>query len=132
MVSGSPARPSTRRVLLVEDEDSLRRLVQLVLQQQGFEVLAAADGLEGLALGLAYAATIELLVTDLDLPELDGRALALKLRETRSDLKILMISGNASPELKAALGEPSAFLAKPFTPAGLLEKIRALLGASGE
>jgi two-component system, cell cycle sensor histidine kinase and response regulator CckA len=119
------ARPT---ILLVEDEDTLRKLIQLVLRNAGYTVLAAGRGDEALALSERFAPRIHLLVSDLVLPESDGQNLARRLLEKRPDLKVLFISGHP---LDFVPIEPRfQFLQKPFAPARLLEIVKKILSTT--
>jgi CheY-like chemotaxis protein len=121
--------PNTRRVLVVEDDTSVRSLVANVLLGGGYLVLVARDGEEALRVIDAQPEAIDLIVTDLVMPVVGGAALARRLRELGSGARVLFISGYAdlgSSEL-APLGK---LLPKPFTPAQLLEAVRAALGGA--
>jgi CheY-like chemotaxis protein len=114
-------------VLLVEDEPQVLALAARALERRGYVVLTAPDGASALRVAEAALERVDLLVTDVAMPDLDGRALARQLRERRPSLPVLFISGYtaASPaELEAPL------LAKPFTPAALAARVRELLDAA--
>lgn len=128
-------RPRTNRVvtqktvLLTEDEDDVRELIQDMLASQGFEVLAARNPADAMARASSFEGTIDLLLTDVVMPGGSGRDLALEMKASRPAMKVLYISGY--PEHGSAQGsvlEPGApFLPKPFTRELLLRKIRDLL-----
>ena len=122
---GPESAPGQPTILLVEDEDTLRNLMQLVLRNAGYHVLAAGCGDEALALSERFAARIHLLVSDLVLPESDGQKLARRLVEKRPDLKVLFISGH--PLDFIAIEPPFQFLQKPFAPTRLLETVKKIL-----
>src|SRR2546423_233516 len=82
-------------ILLVEDDDTLRRLILLVLQASGFAVLEAAAGFQALALSRDHEGPIDLLVTDIVLPEVDGNKVAECVQSERPGTKVLLISGHA-------------------------------------
>jgi PAS domain S-box-containing protein len=113
-------------VLVVEDEEVIRGLVDQVLRGEGYEVLLAGDGNE--ALELARASGVDVLLTDLTMPGLGGRELAERLRVDRPGLKVMFMSGFADEEA-FAVGPPGSttFLEKPFTFAHLIERMRALV-----
>lgn len=120
----SPARPS---VLLVDDEEDVRRLAARLLARDGYEVLEAPDGETALAL-LRQREGIDLLVTDVGLPgSFDGRALAAQLTAQFPGLKVLFISGSLRDD--TALAPGVTLVEKPFTPDELLAAVRKLLGA---
>ncbi|MFN8487950.1 MAG: PAS domain S-box protein [Caldilineaceae bacterium] len=120
-------------ILLVEDEEPVRRLVQFVLQAQGYTVLEARDGQEALRVAEQHQAAIHLLVTDLVMPHMSGRQLADQLRQIRPNIGILFMSGYTDEAvIRHGLLEANvAFLQKPFNPAVLAHKVRELLDAKG-
>ncbi|MDY3560425.1 PAS domain S-box protein [Gemmata sp. JC673] len=122
-------RPGTETVLLVEDEDAVRSLCCLVLEAQGYTVLPAADGRAALAAIARHRGRIHLLVTDVVMPEMSGRALADAVRTLQPDARVLFISGYTDDAVvrHGVRGEADAFLQKPFTPLGLARKVRAVL-----
>jgi two-component system, cell cycle sensor histidine kinase and response regulator CckA len=119
----------TETVLLVEDEDDVRRLVYEVLEQHGYTVLPAAQPQEAIDICRSYRGRIDLLLTDVVMPRMGGRDLAEKAAEIRPDMKVLYMSGYTEDAmLGASFGEAGvAFLRKPFTPVVLTRKIRDVL-----
>jgi PAS domain S-box-containing protein len=113
-------------VLMVEDEPQVRALTSRVLAQLGYEVLAAEDGTEALALAAAHHGPIALLLTDMVMPRMGGGELVRRMRELLPELPVLLMSGY-SEELVAAEHPDHPFLAKPFTPAELAEAVRRVL-----
>lgn len=116
-------------VLVAEDEDQLRRLTVRVLSDLGYQVLHAANGKEALALFRDHAGPIDLLVTDVIMPEVSGKSLAEQLVSERPAIKVLFISGYA-PSVIASRGvlEPGTHLLnKPFTPDQLGRTVRKVL-----
>jgi len=115
-------------VLLVDDEPAIRRLVRMILEESGYVVLDAANGLEGLAVCRAHPGHIDVLLSDLVMPELGGHELAARALELRPALKVLFMSGY-TPE--GAVDQPfrndDAFLQKPFSSIALRQKIRGTL-----
>lgn len=111
-------------ILLVEDEASIRSLVRKSLHREGYEVLEAGTTEESLAVARKYDGPIDLLITDVLVPLVNGRVLAEELTRDRADLKVLFISGHTED---VVLPEGAAFLRKPFTLGALLERIRDLL-----
>jgi CheY-like chemotaxis protein len=122
-------RPSGRRavVLVAEDEALVRELVQRALLRAGHDVLLAANGEEALA--LAEARTFDVLVTDVVMPHLGGRELALRLAVSHPTTPILFMSGYASEgeHLTTAANGRVAILNKPFTANQLLRAVESLL-----
>ncbi len=127
-----PAGQGSATVLVVEDQDALRRYVRMVLEKAGYRVLHAANGPDALALAEQFRGRIHLLVTDLILPHMDGRELAKTLKTARPEMKVLFTSGYAE-DIVAGHGTfagDSAFLPKPFTPAELRTKVALSLQAA--
>ncbi len=118
-----------RTVLVVEDEEVIRGLVDQVLRGEGYEVILAADGDE--AIERARETRVDVLLTDLTMPGIGGRELAERLREERPELKVMFMSGFADSEGFAGGTFPAAtaFLEKPFTFAHLTERVRALVSS---
>jgi PAS domain S-box-containing protein len=122
----SPRR-GAKRVLVVEDEEVVRRLVRQVLEGEGYEVLVAQDG--EAAIEIAERNTIDLLLTDLSMPNVGGRELAERLRASLPGLRVVYMSGYIEDELTGALPPATSFLSKPFTFSELTEKVRDLMTA---
>ena len=123
----TPAGSET--ILIVEDSDSLRRLVHHVLKKQGYTVLLAHDGEYALQVSGEFSGPIHLLVTDVVMPRMGGLELAKQLTQSRPDTRVLYTSGyieSAGLDLAFAGGK-LAFLAKPFTPDELARKVRETL-----
>jgi two-component system cell cycle sensor histidine kinase/response regulator CckA len=118
----------TETVLLVEDEDSVRTLVRIALQREGYTVLEACHGLDALRIHENCSGVIDLLVTDVVMPQMGGRELAERLTAVTPNLKILYLSGYTDDVLmRGTLLEGSPFLQKPFSPEALAIKVRTLL-----
>lgn len=122
--------PISRTVLLVEDEGPVRRLIARILGMHDFRILEAGHGEEALALSEGFAGEIDLLVTDIMMPIMNGQELAARLSALRPGMAILFISGYPGKFAAAGLeGRPSVdYLAKPFRVEALLEKVRNLVG----
>ena len=124
-------------ILLVEDEDMVRAVARRILEMRGYVVHDACNGREGLALCEAHEGPIDLLVTDVMMPELGGRELAERALKLRPGLKVMFMSGHTQDVvLKEGIQKGAAFLQKPFTPARLAQKVRETLdskvGAAGQ
>ncbi|MGH9416666.1 MAG: PAS domain S-box protein [Terriglobales bacterium] len=113
-------------VLIVEDEDELRRLMLEVLNERGYRVLEARRPDQALLLSRHHLGELHLLITDLVLPAMQGQVLAQKLIEQRPSLRVLYISGYPNPNPESA---PTPLLEKPFGPEALLNAVRQLLDA---
>lgn len=117
-------------ILLVDDEDSIRNLAAMVLEGQGYRVLKAQHSDEALILLDGYKEPVHLLLTDVKMdPFLSGSELAKCIRLMRPDIGVLYISGFSSNAVVQQEVEEAraAFLAKPFTPKDLLEKVKSIL-----
>lgn len=116
-------------ILLIEDEPLVRDLAVEVLGARSYRVLTACDGEEALAIAREHPSEIHLTVTDVVLPAMSGKEVARRLKGTRPDLKVLFISGYAEEQIvhQGILDDDIAFLAKPFTPAALTDKVRGVL-----
>jgi two-component system, cell cycle sensor histidine kinase and response regulator CckA len=116
-------------ILVVEDEAGIRALVRKILRRQGYEVLEAANGQDALALCREQGKRVELLITDVLMPQMGGRELVERLQTQGHDMKVLYVSGYTddtsiySGELPAG----TAFLQKPFTLGSLLDKVKEVL-----
>jgi signal transduction histidine kinase len=119
------AQPAT--VLLVEDEDSVREMTAWILRHAGHRVLPAASPSEAIALFGMYPQDIDLLITDIVMPQMHGAALAAELLATRRELPVLFVSAypDARPPRDNAV-RPMSFLAKPFSAAKLLAAVADL------
>jgi two-component system, cell cycle sensor histidine kinase and response regulator CckA len=116
-------------VLLVEDEAAVRQLVQKTLVHYGYHVLSAANAAEAIVHAREFAGPIELLITDVVMPDVRGPALAKQLREMRPTLAVLYISGFIDSSVADAgpIDADTHFLQKPFAPSRLATKIRECL-----
>lgn len=124
------SRPRALRVLLVEDDLLVRRSLIRALGQEGYDVVAVADGEEALGL-IQTAEHLDVVVTDINMPRLDGEHLADKLRTISPSLPVVLISGNRTPAADTLRGA-RIFLPKPTTPQAVREAIEALVSkASG-
>jgi PAS domain S-box-containing protein len=120
----------TETILLVEDEPTVRALAARVLRAQGYHVLEAADGLQALRVAKEFMGpTIHLLLTDVVMPQMGGRALAERLAASLPGIKTLFISGYTGEGItQGSEVEPRIeLLQKPFSPATLAQKVRAVL-----
>jgi nitrogen-specific signal transduction histidine kinase/ActR/RegA family two-component response regulator len=121
---------AARTVLLVEDEDQVRGLVQRILRQRGYTVIAARDARGALARSEAYSGSIDLLLSDVMMPGMCGPELAEQLLARRPLLKVLFMSGytDAFAPSDLARGAGRVFLQKPITPDVLDQKIQDMFG----
>jgi two-component system cell cycle sensor histidine kinase/response regulator CckA len=114
------------RVLLVEDEDSVRSFAIRALKRQGYEVIEATSGVEALEKFEEVGGQIDLVVSDVVMPEMDGPSMLKELRKQAPDIKIVFMSGYPDDAFKRNLdpNETFAFLAKPFTLPQLAAKVK--------
>jgi signal transduction histidine kinase/ActR/RegA family two-component response regulator len=126
---GLAAAPGgTESILLVEDEDAVRELVRKILEARGYAVIEAPNGREGLKLCQTHPGKIDLLVTDVVMPEMGGREFAAAAVKLRPGLKVVFVSGHTQDViLKEGIQHGEAFLQKPFDPVQLAQKVRDTL-----
>ena len=131
--SGATQVSGAEVVLVVEDEEGVRRLIVRGLEEHGYRVLAAADGAAALQLEAAHAGPIELLITDVLMPGMTGREVADAVKRRRPAIHVLFISGYTDDEVlrHGVVVGKDAFFQKPFTPLGLLAKVRDVLDRGG-
>ncbi|HWE26883.1 MAG TPA: response regulator, partial [Polyangia bacterium] len=124
-------RGAGQTLLVVEDDESVCEFVCLVLRGAGYEILAAGDGDEALRVGAAHGGHIDLLVTDIVMPNRNGRSLAEELRARHPGLRVMYMSGYPGDTLQRYDGIPAgdAFLQKPFTREELFRKVADVLRA---
>jgi two-component system cell cycle sensor histidine kinase/response regulator CckA len=124
-------RDTSPVVLMAEDESMIRQMARRILEARGYSVLEAADGVEAVKI-LASAAKVDLLMADLEMPNLAGEEMVRQCRITHPDLKVLYVSGVVDRLLdhRPTLWEGEAFLDKPFTPNGLIEAVNLLVYGS--
>jgi len=126
-----PSRQSLRgseTVLLVEDEEGVRRLSRKLLEAHGYEVLEASGGDQALELATRFPGEIHLLLTDIVMPGLDGTEVASRIQQLRPGIRVLYMSGY-SEGVPAQLAVESALLQKPFTPQALARRVREALAS---
>jgi CheY-like chemotaxis protein len=116
-------------VLIVEDEDAVRRLAERILRSAGYKILSAASGGDALVLCEKHSGTIDLLLTDVVMPQMSGRELADRLTMARQGLKVLYMSGYTDNAIihHGVLDPGIRFVGKPFSAAELTRKVREAL-----
>lgn len=125
-----PARRGGETVLVVEDDGAVRALLRMSIASRGYIVLEADQGSRAIQLAESRGGPIDLLVTDVMMPGMDGPELAERLASKRPGLKILYLSGYTSEVVRGEGPEVDVhFLQKPFTPAALAAKVREVLDA---
>jgi DNA-binding response OmpR family regulator len=113
-------------ILVADDEPLIRNIVTLLLQHDGYFVLSAADGHEGLELSRKYPGVIDLLITDVEMPRMNGTDLCGHLMEERPGIKVLVMSGKDMKEITRRNAN-MPFLPKPFDGETLKARVRAIL-----
>ena len=127
--AGLQAGGGWETVLVVEDDEPVRKLVQTTLQGRGYEVLTAGNGAEALHASKEHSGPIQLLITDLVMPDMNGRDVARKLHRQRTKMAVLFMSGYTDATLHHTETPDRVlhFLGKPFTPEMLTRKVREVL-----
>lgn len=119
-------------ILLVEDEEMVRNLSREILEMNGYRVLTAHNGAEALRICEGFTGPIQLMVTDVVMPQMSGRELSEKVVEKRPDILVLYMSGYTDDAIvrHGVLDDGMPFLQKPFTPDSLARKVRELIEQS--
>ncbi len=130
-MSASDTNPENREktILLAEDTEIVREMVRDILKNNGYTVLAYPDGKEAFTCFKEDPAKVDMVLTDIVMPRMNGKELAQQCREERPELGVLYMSGYLDSQLNTEedLSGNSDFIAKPFRPAELLKKIEALI-----
>lgn len=123
------AQSGSETVLVVEDEEAVRCLVREMLAESGYTVLEAADGETALSLATSHTEPIDLLLTDVIMPQISGREVAERLLTQLPHLRVLFMSGYMDDAVvrHGILAAEVDFLAKPFSGNALLVKVREVL-----
>jgi len=131
--SAEPEEPHVATLLLVEDEPALRSLVVTMLEEQGYLVLQAGNGLDAIAVAERHLGQIDLLLTDVVMPRLSGPELAQQLSVLRPGLEVLFMSGYNDSRLvnRGVAKSNTNLLVKPFTPDQLVRRVAELTGREG-
>ncbi|MCB9704374.1 MAG: response regulator [Myxococcales bacterium] len=125
----SVTRGGAETILIVDDNEIVRKIVLRILRGRGYAVLEAADGASAVAVAAAHRGTIHLVITDVMMPNMGGSELAAELQASRPETRILYVSGyTANAIVEQGVLKPNTdFLAKPFTPKALLASVRTIL-----
>lgn len=121
-------------ILVVEDEEAVRTLIRVALEGQGYTVLTASGGNEARDVLLAHSRQVDILLTDVIMPEISGRELAIMLRAVQPGLRVLYMSGYTDDALDrhGLQGSSDHFIQKPFTPLGLARTVREIIDGSSD
>jgi CheY-like chemotaxis protein len=130
-VPDDPAQSRGGRILVVDDEPHMRRLLDAVLGEEGFDVVLASDGAEGLR--AVASGSIDLVILDLIMPGTTGLEVLAKIRtdpqNADTPVVILTAKGQDADREAAFAGGANDFLTKPFSPMKLVARLREILGA---
>jgi DNA-binding NtrC family response regulator len=124
-----PSLGNPATILLVDDDEVLRRLARRILMDQGFHVIEAADGAEPLEVVSAYAEPVDLLLTDVIMPKVNELVLAQRLLQERPGGRVLYMSGYVEKSMLLARDSELMLLQKPFTPVALIAAVRHALAS---
>uniref|UniRef100_UPI0040564CA4 response regulator n=1 Tax=Candidatus Electrothrix sp. TaxID=2170559 RepID=UPI0040564CA4 len=129
---GKAAAGGTETILLVEDEPSILRMTRMMLERKGYTVLSAAAPSEALEKAKNNSSSIDLLMTDVVMPEMNGLDLAEKITALYPDIRLLFMSGYTANVIahRGILDHGVAFIQKPFSMADMTEKLRDVLDKS--
>ncbi len=124
-----PAARGSETILVIEDEEDLRELLTSMLHDYGYSILVARDGMEALERYRRHRQDIQLIITDMDLPKLNGAAVSQAILNDNPGARIVMISGFLESALKESILASGVreFVAKPYTMAQMLQIIRKVL-----
>jgi DNA-binding NtrC family response regulator len=116
-------------ILVVDDEEALREVTGRILTRNGYTVILAASGAQAIELAAAHIGPIDLVLTDVMMPKMQGPAVANEMRRLRPGIPVLFMSGHAQPvlEAEAVLGTEFLLVEKPFDQVTLLENVRKAL-----
>jgi CheY-like chemotaxis protein len=130
---GSPAK-GDEAVLLVEDEPHMREIAARALQAEGYRVYQAENGKEALDVLASHDGAIQLVVSDIAMPVVNGRTLRTQISDQRASLPVLLISGYSRDDLRrrGLVDDDDQFLQKPFAPLDLARKVREVLDRAEE
>ena len=122
-------RSVTETILVVDDEEALREVTRRILTRNGYTVVTASSGAEAIDIAASGVGPIDLLITDVIMPAMQGPTVANEVRKLRPGIRVLFMSGHAQPvlEAEAVLGTEFLLLEKPFDQAMLLENVRKVL-----
>jgi len=126
--------PAGETVLIVEDQEALREITERIFTRSGYHVITAANGAEAVALAAQHKGAIHLLLTDVVMPNMLGKEVAEKIRQARSDIEVLFMSGYAQPVLasQGRLDPGVNLIEKPFSAAAIIEKAGRILNGQFE
>jgi CheY-like chemotaxis protein len=126
-----PLKPllGTETILVVDDEEALREVTRRILTRNGYTVVTASSGAQAIEIAASQVGPIDLLLTDVIMPTMQGPTVAKEVKKLRPGIRVLFMSGHAQPvlEAEAVLGTEFLLVEKPFDQAVLLENVRKVL-----
>jgi len=130
----APTRLCLRKKLLVEDEPTILTMTRMMLERKGYSVLPAATPGEAIEMAKTHADTIHLLMTDVVMPEMNGRDLSGQITDLYPDIRLLFMSGYTANVIAhhGVLDDGVAFIQKPFSMADMTEKVRKVLDKTSD
>ena len=119
----------TETILVVDDEEALREVTRRILTRNGYTVVTASSGAQAIEIAASHVGPIDLVLTDVIMPTMQGPTVANEVRKLRPGVRVLFMSGHAQPvlEAEAVLGTEFLLVEKPFDQATLLENVRKVL-----
>jgi two-component system cell cycle sensor histidine kinase/response regulator CckA len=128
-IGAKPMPRGTETILLVEDEEQVRQIAEVILENQGYQVLVAVNGEQALTLVEQHDNDIDLMITDVVMPQMGGRELGERLSSSRPGMRVLYMSGYTDDAIvrHGLMDERLEFIEKPFTADGLARKVRMVL-----
>jgi hypothetical protein len=119
----------TETILVVDDEEALREVTRRILTRNGYTVVTASSGAQAIEIAASHVGPIDLVLTDVIMPTMQGPAVANEVKRLRPGIRVLFMSGHAQPvlEAEAVLGTEFLLVEKPFDQATLLENVRKVL-----
>jgi CheY-like chemotaxis protein len=118
----TPYRNESKTILVVEDDATIRSIIRIVLERMGHVLLEAGDGAEGLTVSRNFSGRIDLVVSDVRMPKMDGPEMISRLQTERPGIRVLFMSAYSTQSLPADLRED--FLPKPFLPAAIEKTVQ--------
>ncbi len=123
--------PTGNTILIVDDNEGVRELTARILVQAGYRVFEGCDGVDALEALRQLPEPVDLLISDIKMPRMNGIELAAHFRRVQPGSPLLLISGYMDEEaIRSTLNDPDVILPKPFTADVLLNRVRALIGAA--
>ena len=117
----------SRKILVVDDEELVRQLAQAILEDQGYQVVLATNGLEAVEAFTKESETITAVLLDLSMPGLSGEEVLRQLQNLRPSVPVVLSSGYDQDDVVTSIGAHTAFLRKPYSPADLIKSLDSVI-----